>query len=256
MSKGNPLSGGVEIAALKAKVVAQVNLMQPGSGTAWEDRGAIGLPKALILTCVRSMTEPMQQWEQIRRPETTGDARMLAFCTGALAGVSWVVHSLWWPRSSSPLLADVAHGYDVNWQLWALGSVLQMACAIAGMWLMLKLANAIYQKLLPHGVAAKIPAVLTFNLLAYSLGPVLLVFVPIVGWGIGLLWMALLIMKLGMNRLRIGSGAAIINTILTMLVTISIGVGIYFAGAFAWDSVTGGSVNPPPPVMLHPPLTP
>jgi hypothetical protein len=253
----------VEIAALKKQVVQQGNLMQPGSGTPWEDRGSLGLVKAFFITCFKSVTSPGELWDQIRRPETTSDATTFATCCGVVAGVTWVVHSLGWDlvysgRSLSdgvpPLLVKNDFRFTIDWQTWWVGAALQMVCAVGGMLAMLRLANFIYQKLLPHGIAARIPPALSCNVIAYALGPVILALLPFFGWALALLWLLILLIRAGIRRLHLGAGTGIISGILTFLVVTVLGFLIYVGGAFAWSRTLGPSVTfVPPPSKLDAP---
>ena len=84
MSK-NP--GNIEIAALRKPVTTVLDLMKPGNGTPWEDRGTHGTIGAFFKTCIMSMGSPGKLMKAIRRPETINDAR------GFLIGISgiWVI---------------------------------------------------------------------------------------------------------------------------------------------------------------------
>ena len=247
------IPAGVEIASLKKQVVQQGNLMQSGAGTPWEDRGSLGFFKAFFGTCFKSMFSPGELWDQIRRPETTSDATSFAVWCGVIAGITWVGHSLAWDLVYSgmgphdgvpPLLVkdDFVH-YTVDWQTWGEGAAIQFGCAIFGTLLLLKLANFIYQKLLPHGIASRIPTALSYNILAYSLGPVLLALIPCYGWVLALVWLLVLFVRLGIRRLHMGAGTGVVSGVLTFLVVVVVGFVIYFAGALLWSYTLGPSVT-------------
>ncbi len=248
----------IEIAALKKKVVAQANLMQAGKGTPWEDRGSLGTVPALFITCIRALTAPGKLWDDIRRPETTNDVRAFAMWCGVLAGISWVVHSLFWclvytgygPHDGvPPLLITEGPRYSIIWQTWALGAGLQMACAIGGTLLLLNLANQLYQKMLPHTSAAHVPPSLTYNVIGYSLGVAVLSWIPLFGWLIAILWLMGLLIYASPRRLGQNAGTAVVSGIITIFVATVVAFGAYFAGAYGWDAVTGTAVQytPPPP---------
>jgi hypothetical protein len=250
----------IEIAALKKKVVQQSNLMQAGPGTPWEDRGSLGTFKAFFLTCIKSLTAPGELWSQIRRPETTGDATWFAVWCGAIAGISWIVHSLAWDMVYSgfapaagvpPLLVRNDDHYVIDWQTWAFAAALQMTCAIGGTLLLLRFANFLYQKLLPHGIASRIPSALSYNILAYALGPVLLSLIPCYGWVLALLWFLILVILASTKRLSLGAGTAVVSGILTVVIVSAVGFGAYFAGAFGWSYLTGTAVTYYPPPKPH-----
>ncbi|MBV8782457.1 MAG: hypothetical protein JO353_13760 [Phycisphaerae bacterium] len=258
-----PVSPQVDIAALKKKVVQQANLMQVGTGTPWEDRGSLGVIKAFFLTCFRSIGSPGRLWDEINRPETTRDATIFASGCGAVIGISWVVHSLWWDLfhkglSASdgvpPMLVKDDPKYTVDWQTWVFGSLLQFAIAIFGTILLLKLANAIYRKFIPHKLSGQIPPSLSYNVLAYSLGPALFVLLPMWGWLLALLWVFALIIYAGIRRLSLGSSGGITAGILTMLVVTAIGFAAYFVGDFLWGYLTGTAVTYQMTTSATPPI--
>jgi hypothetical protein len=257
------IPGDVEIASLKKQVVQQSNLMQAGTGTPWEDRGSLGFVKAFFGTCFKSMFSPGKLWDEIRRPETTSDATSFAVWCGVVAGISWVGHSLAWDLINNgyaaadgvpPLLVKDDFHFVVDWQTWGIGAALQMACAIFGMLVLLRLGNFIYQKLLPHAIASRIPEGLSYNIIAYALGPVLLALIPCYGWALALFWLLVLLIVLGMRRLHLGAGTGIISGILTFLVVVAAGFGAYFVGALLWSHTLGPSVTyiPPPPKVQLP----
>ena len=243
----------VEIAALKKKVVQQNNLMLPGVGTPWEDRGSLGVLKAFVLTAFQSIFKPGVLWDELSRPETTRDATAFAMGCGFVTGLSWVVHSLAWDLFYSgrgdhngvpPLLIKDNPAFDINWEMWGLGAAIQLAIGLFGIIVMLRLANATYQKLIPHKMAFRIPQTLTYNVIAYSLGgPALMTLLPMYGWVLALLWFFVLLIYAGIRRLSLGAGGGIIAGILTMLVVTSAGFGAYFAGDFIWSQATGTSVT-------------
>jgi hypothetical protein len=250
----------VEIAALKKKVVQQSNLMQAGTGTPWEDRGSLGTVKAFFVTCFKSLTAPGQLWDQIRRPETTSDATAFAIWCGVVAGISWVAHSLFWDLVYSgfgpgdgvpPLLVKNDPNYSIDWQTWGFGAALQMISAVVGTLLLLRLANLIYQKLLPHGIASRIPSALSYNVLAYALGSVLLCLIPVFGWLLALLWFMALVIFASARRLGLGKGTAAVSGVLTVFVVTVVGFGGYFAGALGWSTAVGSAVTYIPPPKPH-----
>src|SRR5687767_15497810 len=88
MAKSYEAPPGVDIAALKIKKgPGPVDLMMPGNGTPWEDRGAQGVVKAFFQTCVKSMTSPALLLDHIRRPDTTAEARQFAIA----CSVFWAI---------------------------------------------------------------------------------------------------------------------------------------------------------------------
>src|SRR5687768_12229294 len=68
------------------------NLLEPGSGTPWEARGAVGPVGALFKTIGQSMFSPGKLLDSIRRPETPSDARVFAIICGVFFGLAWVMN--------------------------------------------------------------------------------------------------------------------------------------------------------------------
>jgi hypothetical protein len=257
------IPGNVEIASLKKQVVQQSNLMQAGTGTPWEDRGSLGFIKAFFGTCFKSMFSPGELWDLIRRPETTSDATSFAVWCGVVGGMTWIGHSVAWDLVSRGVVNDDGATpywvqdnprFVIDWQTWGIGAAIQMACAIFGTLLLLRLANFIYQKLLPHAVANRIPPALSYNIIAYALGPVLLALIPCFGWVLALVWLFVLLIVVGIRRLHLGAGTGVISGILTFLVVTAAGFLAYFVGAFLWSHTLGVAVTyiPPPPKIQMP----
>src|SRR6266705_6979086 len=86
MAKPTP-PPNVAIASLDARKQTMFNLMAPGPGTPWEDRGSIGVIGAFFKTAFRSMFKPAELLDSIRRPETGGDS--FSFAIGC--GVMWAL---------------------------------------------------------------------------------------------------------------------------------------------------------------------
>src|SRR6267142_1453752 len=91
MAKSTP-PPNVAIASLDARKQTMFNLMAPGPGTPWEDRGSIGVFGAFFKTAFKSMFKPAQLLDSIRRPETTGDSFSFALGCGLMWTLSAAVH--------------------------------------------------------------------------------------------------------------------------------------------------------------------
>ena len=99
MAKTYEVPPGVDIAALKNKKTTGaggLDLMRPGEGTPWEDRGAQGVVKAFIQTCVKSITSPGHLLDHIRRPDTSREGTQFAIGCAVLWVISTFVHMLLW----------------------------------------------------------------------------------------------------------------------------------------------------------------
>src|SRR6266566_4018924 len=92
MAKSSIPPPGVAIASLDARKTQILNLMAPGPGTAWEDRGSIGVFGAFFKTAFKSMFKPAQLLDSIRRPETGGDSFSFALGCGVMWALSALLH--------------------------------------------------------------------------------------------------------------------------------------------------------------------
>jgi len=91
MAKPTP-PPNVAIASLDARKQTMFNLMAPGPGTPWEDRGSIGTIGAFFKTTFRSMFKPADLLDSIRRPETGGDSFSFAIGCGLMWAISALIH--------------------------------------------------------------------------------------------------------------------------------------------------------------------
>jgi hypothetical protein len=202
----------IHIAALEQKkVVDHSNLMKPGSGTPWEDRGHIGAVKAFFATCGAGMFSPVRLMHSIRRPETSSDVRSFVITCGAIWGVSAFEHAVlllwrrgeeWWPHE--------------NYWYWV-GAAGLGALAPVMVWLMHLLATAILNKINSIELGSRAPGVLTYNIAGYALAPSLAALVPVAGPIAAILWIVGVAIAAANSRLRLKVGTSIINVLLTSL---------------------------------------
>jgi hypothetical protein len=99
-----PANVNVRIAALEPQRVESFNPLQPGDGTPWEDRGALGFVKAYFQTAWMSMRRPGRLFGLMRRTQATKDSLWFALICGAFLAAGWIEHSwLWlWRASYNP----------------------------------------------------------------------------------------------------------------------------------------------------------
>ena len=86
------IPSGIELPNRKKQGPVAVDLMRPGNGTPWEDRGSSGAIPAYFKTAFKSFTSPGLLMDHIRRPETTSDAKRFAL----VSAVMWFVGLLLW----------------------------------------------------------------------------------------------------------------------------------------------------------------
>jgi hypothetical protein len=222
MAKNIQAPDDVQIAAMNIEYERIGNLMAPGPGTPWEDRGSIGAFAAFFKTAIMSMTSPRTLLFSLRRPETPGDARVFAIICGVFWAVSWVLHDyIYFKRFSREVFDITSDG-----EIWVFHFVL----ALVGTWLLLNVISLLFFKLVSSGdVKAKAPQVLTYNVFAYCLGPSILALIPFyIGPGIALVWIVCLFMYGAMTRLAVKTSGAIICTLLSVGGVLGLSVGAYF----------------------------
>ena len=221
MAKNIQAPDDVQIAAMNIEYESIGNLMAPGPGTPWEDRGSIGAFAAFFKTAIMSMTSPRTLLFSIRRPETPGDARVFAIICGLFWAVSWVLHDYIYFKRFSREVFDIVN----NGEVWLLHFVL----GLVGTWAFLIVISRLFFKLVSSGDAkAKAPQVLTYNVFGYCLGPSILALIPYAGPAISLLWIVCLFMYAAMTRLAVKTGGAIICTLLSVGGVVGVAAGGYW----------------------------
>jgi hypothetical protein len=232
----------LEIAVLKEKERKKIqyhNLMEPGTGTPWEQRGDEGIFKAFFKTALLSMFRPVKLLRSIHRPETTGDVNGFLFGCSLFWVASCAVHGY---IVLGRYLAD-KKTYNVDEGIFWFGTAIQCMVTIAAVYLFVKFCTVTYFKLISSEVKGRAPSVLMYNILGYCMGPSLLAPIPIVGPPLALLWILILFMIAGIKRLHVSAGGAIIGAGLTLICAGAIGVAVYFAGNFIWYQVTEGAIQ-------------
>ncbi|HWP39685.1 MAG TPA: hypothetical protein VNL70_02080 [Tepidisphaeraceae bacterium] len=207
----------LHIAALeKKKLVEHVNLLAAGPGTPWEDRGHLGILKAIIQTCRMSLLSPMRLLHAIRRPESKADARSFALACGGLWSLSTLLHAI---------LLQLYRGAQTP-GYW-LKVVLAAAVAPVLVWVLLELAATVLHKLNSMEPTSRAPAVLHYNVLAYNLGASALAPLPLIGPPVALVWILLTTILAARTRLHVSTAAAIVNSVLTALLVMVVLAGGY-----------------------------
>jgi hypothetical protein len=192
------------------------NLMEPGSGTPWEDRGSVGFVGAFFKTAFAAMFAPRRLLTSMRRPETASDARILCIVYGVFWGLGWVHNDVMAWRHSGDDFDMTVHGYA-----W----IIHFALGVAGTFFVLQFGSALFYKLISAGeMKAKVPRVLVYNVFVYCLGPSILALIPFgIGPLVALLWIFGLFMFAATSRLGVNTGNAIVCTL--------IGFGVILGGA-------------------------
>jgi hypothetical protein len=228
MAKNIESPDDVQIASMNVQQHQVGNLMAPGPGTPWEDRGSIGLLPAFFKTAVMSMTSPGRLLGDLRRPETPNDARVFAMICGGFWGLAWVIHDYL-------ALAHSGRHFDMidNGEVFLLHFVL----GFAGTWVILNFVSRLFYKLVSAGdVRAKTPLVLTYNVYAYCLGPSILAVIPFgIGPILALVWIFCLFVYAAIHRLAVKTGGAIVCNIFAVGGILGLAAGAYFLLAYLYN---------------------
>lgn len=214
MAKNIETPPDLEIAALKKQVAnKRVNLMEPGPGTPWEDRGSVGIVGSFFKTVTMSMSSPRRLMRIIRRPETLADARVFTIICGVFWGLGWAI-SDYVKILSTPGGFDFVENYPTLMIHFGLG--------VAGTYFLLNLVSRLMHKLISAGTGSnKAAHSLVFNVFAYGLGPSLVAIVPFgIGPGIALVWIIGLWIIAGGARLGLTFGNALVCVMMSSVAVI------------------------------------
>ncbi len=207
-----------QIAALQKKKTEVFDPMAAGPGTVWEDRGTHGTLAAFLKTCVGSMTNVGTMTRQIRRPETTADARPFVIGCCICWAVSAAVHGgIYFWRASRPETAEV-HPRDLAIEL-----AIFTAAAGFGAYFLFRAFNAMWAKMIAQEKDAPLfPGPLIYNVTAYAMGPSLLAVVPLVGPPVAFLLIGVNAVRIGIQRFRLRFAAAMIDAVLGLAAVIGL----------------------------------
>lgn len=244
MAKEYEAPAGVNIAALKGagKKSTALDLMKPGPGTPWEDRGAQGTPKAFIGTAVRSITAPALLLDHIRRPDTTHEASAFAYGCSAMWGISTALHMVIYNIMYPPAGKDEYYqGWDTQYYLKT--AILSVIVAAGVYVLTVMFASRLYFALVSTELKNAAPRVLIHNMFCYALGPSILAPIPVIGPPLALVMIFVVWCVAGAKRLYITWRGSIVASVLAMAAAIIIGG----AGFFVANTLLHGALMPSGP---------
>jgi hypothetical protein len=252
MAKAYEVPPGVEIAALKNKKTTGaggLDLMRPGDGTPWEDRGAQGLVKAFVQTCVKSITSPGLLLDHIRRPDTSREGTQFAIGCSVLWGLSVAIHTvLYHYVYTRDIINDIGPG-PILIKALILGAVIGALVYV----LLVMFANRMYYAMVSTELKNTAPRVLLYNMFCYCLGPSILAPIPVIGPPAALLLIFMDWIVGGSKRLYITYRGGIVAACLTMIAALAMGSGALWAANLVANNVL--EVRPEP-VIDHDPMSP
>jgi hypothetical protein len=243
MAKTYETPPGVDIAALRTKKgTGAVDLMMPGNGTPWEDRGAQGAVKAFMQTCVKSITSPALLLDHIRRPDTTAEARQFAIACSVFWAIAVAVHMILWHLT-----------YPVSWiarwqqenegsyatQYGVKTAIMSLVAGAGAFVLLVMFASRMYYALVASELKNAAPRVLLYNMFCYCMGPSILAPIPVIGPPLAIILILVAWCMGGGKRLYISWRGAIVAGMLTMTAVLVIAGAAWFVLNFLLNQMTG-----------------
>ena len=238
------LPSGIDMPNRKKPVQAAIDLMRPGNGTPWEDRGNSGALPAYFKTVIKSFTSPGLLMDHIRRPETTRDAWSFAITSGVMWFVGILAWNLYWLYFIFPNNPDYLGWKLISPSNYWLMAFLQAFLVALGIWVWLLMAPKMYKALAGAEMQNATPT-LIFNCFAYSMGPSLLAVIPLIPkvlsppwiWVLAATWIHFNLVVAGKRRLYLKGTSAIINVILIWFCVLAISVVGYYVGRGLWAAL-------------------
>jgi len=246
----------VQIRALDEKKQAQlIDMMAPGPGIPWEDRGSVGLVGAFFKTAFGMMFSPVNLLQKLRRPETAEDSNAFVYVIGVVWLLAMVIQSAfdyWLLYRTNTKIEFDAKQYIIN-------SALEAIAAGVGAVVLCRFLGILYFKSISFDLSQPAPPVLAHNVVAYSTSPSLLALIPgsygVIPLGAlaALVWMLVLWIKGARGRLRVRPGGAVVGPVLTFVVCCAAIAVASLALWAIWVQVMGkGSITiPEPPAPFH-----
>lgn len=252
MAKGFEAPPGVHIAALQQnrKASAVMDLMRPGDGTPWEDRGARGGAVAFVQTCLKSIASPALLLDHIRRPDSAGEGVAFAIGCAVCWGLSVLIHAA--------LLLTFVFTEERGYPEVSGGAFYGVATAVGAVvgamsyFLLVGLASKTYYALIATELKNSAPPVLIKNLFCYCMGPSLLALLPVIGPPLALLFIFVDWCIAGARRLFVSWRGAIVAACLSFVLVMVIAA----AAGFVIRMIASGIVGLEPPAPGEDPTKP
>ena len=256
MAKGFEAPPGVHIAALEQqrKATAVMDLMRPGDGTPWEDRGDRGGAVAFVQTCLKSITSPALLLDHIRRPDSAGEGVAFAIGCAVCWGLSVLIHAallLTFVFTEERGYAEVSGG-----KFYGVSVVIGAAVGALSYFLLVGLASKTYFALIATELKNNAPPVLIKNLFCYCMGPSILTLVPVIGPPLALLFIFVDWCVAGARRLFVSWRGAIVAACLSFVLVLAIAAAAGFilrmiaSGIVGLEAMTPGE-DPSKPRMVR-----
>jgi hypothetical protein len=242
------------IAALQQKAALQYDLMRPGPGTPWEERGSSGLISAFVKTCFRSLFAPARLFDSLRRPETVSDTKMFIWTCGFMWSLGVVANDVWSYFNYSALADAHPDMWTLNASQFWLEMILRMALVPVGLLVFWKIIAGVFMRLSDSELKAA-PRSLVQNLFAYGLGPSVFAIIPpwYIGGPIAAVWILFDMIIAARKRLHMSASGSAINCIIAWVSGVAVIAAASAIIWLLWNYVEGHSVayTPPPPPHIR-----
>jgi hypothetical protein len=229
------------IPSLDQQQEKRFNLMMPGPGIPWEDRGGLGMVRAFFKTCWMALRHPLEMVDHIRRPETGHDVTLFSVGIAAIWMVSAAMHGViryyYWTGEEArlALLPNVTRP-QVDGQRFMTYSALAAAGAAFGIILFHRVGSRLFYQMVGWAMTSKAPPVLTFNIFGYCLGTTILVLIPFAGAPLAAVWLLITLIATTRARMKIKTREAVTGTLILWMAAVVIVVGIYFIAKWFFPS--------------------
>jgi hypothetical protein len=207
------------------------DLMRGGPGTPWENRGEHGAVGAVLKCGLRAMFKPNLLFDHIRGTTVTADAASFLWVCAGCWGLSAAIHS-----AIAYFMIDQATN-EVYLQQYLLAALLKVAGTVGWAFLMFKFVIGLYHKLVITEIKQAVPATLTFNIVAYAMGPSILAPIPFAGPPLALVGIFIALVAGGRKRLYIGWRGAVIDALLPFVAAVVLTAAFAFVGGWALDQL-------------------
>ena len=232
---------GIDLPNYRKQGQSPIDLMRPGNGTPWEDRGTSGAIPAYFKTVAKSFTSPGLLMDHISRPDSNRDARAFALFSAAIWGVGILVWNVYWLYRVMPFIQGpdgrlLYFAEPSSTGMFFVAALVHAALVMTGVFLWLTVGMRLYVALAGSEVKGTATS-LIYNCFAYCLGPSILALIPFAApwpWVIAACWIHFDLVVAGKRRLYLKGSSAVVNVVLIGLCVLGITIVVYYIGHWVW----------------------
>jgi hypothetical protein len=210
------------------------NLMSPGSGTSWEDRGSIGLPAAYLKTVFSMLFSPIRTVDKIKRVDYRKDALTFVIVSAVPWFLTVWIHTLILYRF---VLQSLGKNASIDNGSFFTRAFFGSVIVGGGTVLLFTIAAKIYFGMVRgQDMKGRGTPDLIYNVCAYCFSPSILAMIPFIGPPAAIIWGLWLSIIIGINRLRVKPGGAATAACFSLIAGLAIVIGALALGWFLWPS--------------------